>query len=422
MSDSKLSCSQPSDSKRVDSRGPDSSRSAAALGLSPGAAAAASGGRQLPTAASSSDGYLSSGQSPGAVSGGGSGPHGDDTPARLHLFGPGQVGRAFLRQLAQRADRDAFRLVAVSDRSGTAYDVDGFDPLVLLAHKEGGGAALELPRAEAIPTELAIQLVAADVVVDATPSDAEQTEAAVRRGQAALQCGAALALCSKNGLSRSACRWLAAGTRARIGCNAVLGGTGAQLVAELDELRRDCRGLAIVGNVTTTAIVTAIEAGATLAEGIAEAERLGFLEPSARLDLDGSDAATKLLCVFGAVFGESWVRTPSLESVLREHVSELDPATLRERAERCATTRLVARATRPGAGGKLTVRFEELPTGSPLAAPADRVVYGYELASGLRVHTGLGVGYERTAEALWRDVAAQIASGASQAAGREVTQ
>ena len=59
-------------------------------------------------------------------------------------------------------------------------------------------------------------------------------------------------------------------------------------------------------------------------------------------------------------------------------------------------------------GGDLRVRFEELPAGSPLVAPPDRVVYGYELDRGLRVHTGLAVGYERTAEALVQDVATAI--------------
>ena len=79
---------------------------------------------------------------------------------------------------------------------------------------------------------------------------------------------------------------------------------------------------------------------------------------------------------------------------------------MRERASRGATTRLIARGGRSGTD--LRAAFEEVALGSPLAAPADRVVYGYELPSGLRVHTGLGVGYERTAEALWQDVHALL--------------
>lgn len=343
------------------------------------------------TAPAAADGYLSSGQSPG-----------DDDAPRLHLVGPGQVGCAFLRQLATRPAAQRPLLVAASDSTATVFARQGLDAAALAEHKRTGGHFADLAGAEAVSTELAIRLVAADVVVDATPSDAAGRDAAVRRAQAALQSGAAVVLASKNGLAHKAGSWLRPATRARFGVHAVLGGTGAELLHDLDELRRDCRGLALVGNVTTTAIVTAIENGASLAEGIAAAERLGYLEPGGTLDLDGSDAVTKLLCVFGAVFGESFTNPPAFAAVVREDVRDLDVELLRERARRGATTRLVARADRAGAA--LAVRYEELPVGSPLAVPQDRVVYGYELPSGLRVHTGLGVGYERTAAALWVDV------------------
>jgi homoserine dehydrogenase len=85
----------------------------------------------------------------------------------------------------------------------------------------------------------------------------------------------------------------------------------------------------------------------------------------------------------------------------RQDLRTLDPALLRARAARGLTTRLVARADR---GGNLRVAYEEVALGSPLAAPPDRVVYGYELPEGLRVHTGLAIGYERTAAALLDDV------------------
>ena len=370
------------------------------------------------TAAASNDAFLSSGLSPGQPD-----PQGQQSPQRqqspsssgevghvepattLHLIGPGQVGRAFLRQLQARPP-ESLRLVAVSDRSGTVFQREGLAAEGIVSHKHAGGRLCELPGAETIPTELAIRLVSADIVVDATPSHAADTDAAVQRGRAALQCGASLALCSKNGLAEAAADWLVSATRSRVLVNAVLGGTGAQLLAELDELQRDCHGLALVGNVTTTAIITAIEDGASVDEGIAEAQRLGFLEPDATLDLDGSDAATKLLCVWSALFGSTFTKSPGLASVQREDVRDLDPTALRERASRGATTRLIARGGRSGTD--LRAAFEEVALGSPLAAPADRVVYGYELPSGLRVHTGLGVGYERTAEALWQDVHALL--------------
>ncbi|MFT4841384.1 MAG: homoserine dehydrogenase [Planctomycetota bacterium] len=351
------------------------------------------------TAAASNDAFLSTGLSPGQSQQ--AKPSQAPPVTTLHLIGPGQVGRAFLQQLQAR-QLESLRLVAVSDRSGTVFQREGLAVTEIVTHKHRGGRLSELDGAETIPTELAIRLVSADIVVDATPSTAEDTDAAVLRGRAALQCGAVLALCSKNGLAEAAAEWLAPATRKRVFVNAVLGGTGAQLLAELDELRRDCHGLALVGNVTTTAIIAAIEAGASIEQGIEEARRLGFLEPDATLDLDGSDAATKLLCVWSALFGSTFTKSPGLGSVRREDVRELDPEVLRERTSRGATTRLIARGGRSGAD--LRVAFDEVALGSPLAAPADRVVYGYELPSGLRVHTGLGVGYARTAEALWVDV------------------
>ena len=313
----------------------------------------------------------------------------------VHLIGPGQVGRAFLR----RASALPVSVVAISDSTATVFDRAGLDVEAVLAHKAKAPLAW-WPRAETIPTELAIAVVGADIVVDATPTDAAGTPAAVERGRAALRCGAFLCLCAKNALAASP-GWLLGSFRGRVGIDAVLGGTGQKLVSELDELRQHCRSLSLVGNVTTTVIIQAIERGASVQAGIEEARARGLLEADPTRDFDGSDAATKLVAVWGAVFGDGG-RPPAEETVRREDVRDLDAKVVQARARRGATTRLVARGGRNG--DDLRVRFEELPAGSPLAAPPDRVVYGYELAQGLRVHTGLAVGYERTAEALVQDV------------------
>jgi homoserine dehydrogenase len=106
------------------------------------------------------------------------------------------------------------------------------------------------------------------------------------------------------------------------------------------------------------------------------------------------------------VFGETFLRPPTPATVVREAIAGLDPTVVRARAQRGRTTRLVARGSRTG--GDLRVRFEEVPLGSPLAAPPDRVVYGYELPAGLRVHTGLAVGHDRTAQALLGDLRAWL--------------
>lgn len=316
------------------------------------------------------------------------------TVRTLHLVGPGQVGRRLLALLL----RDRFRLIAASDSTATVFDRAGLDPAAVAAHKAAGGSLAALPRGERVAAELAIALIGADVVVDATDSAAAGTEAALRRGRAALQVGARLVLCGKNALAAAAPEWLADRFAGRVGVDAVLGGAGRQLLRELGELRARCDELQLVPNVTTTVIVQAIERGGSVADGIEAARQRGLLESDAGLDLDGSDAAVKLAAVYGAVFG----KPPA--AIARQDVRRLDAAQLQARAARGRTTRLVARADR--ARGNLRVAFEELPCSSPLAAPPDRVVYGYRLGSALRLHTGLAVGYDRTAEAALQDLLA----------------
>ena len=343
------------------------------------------------------DAFHSSGQSPGR------GPRPAAPVKTLHLLGPGLVGRALLPKLAALP----VRVIAISDSTATVFDRDGLPLSALLAHKQAGSALSTWPAAEAIPTELAIRIVGADLVVDATPTRQGDTDAAVRRGQAALQNGAFLALCGKNAVAARP-DWLHGELRGRVGVHGVFGGAGQALVRELPELRAHCRGLALVGNVTTTVLIEAIERGASLAEGIAVAQARGLLEPDPTLDLDGSDAATKLLAVWGAVFGAVGQPLPSWSQIVRADIRSLAVDVVRERFARAATTRLVGRGSRTGLD--LSVGFEELPLGSPLAAPPDRVVYGYDLPAGLRVHTGLAVGHERTADALLADLVQALAA------------
>lgn len=317
--------------------------------------------------------------------------------ATLHLLGPGRVGSSFLRQLQDLP----VRVVAVTDSGGTLHDAGGIDVEALLRHKASGSSVATMRGGRPIDAVEAIGQVRADFVVDATPTDVAGTEAAVRRGDAALGTGAFLALCAKNALAAAGDRWLRAPHLGRVGIHAVLGGAGRQLVRDLDMLRAGCTGLALVGNVTTTVVIQAVESGASVAQGIEQARQRGLLEPDPTLDLDGSDAATKLCAVWNVLFAVPASLRAVPATVPRQDLRTLDAAVVQQRAARGATTRLVGRATRDG---QLRVGYEELPAGSALAAPADRVVYGFELADRLHIATGDALGHDRTAAALLTDV------------------
>lgn len=313
------------------------------------------------------------------------------TSPTLHLIGPGAVGRAFLGLI----DGLPFRLVGVSDSSATVHDARGLDPLGIAAHKARGETIFALRGSEPLPLAVAVSVVAADVVVDASATDPLTLDQILAAYETALTQGSHLILARKDALARAASIWSA--LAGRLGCNAALGGTGGRLLCELTELRQHCASVAIVGNASSTAILEVIETGGSIADGLALARSRGLLESNPDLDLRGRDAAIKLAIVTAAVFG----RSLSPDSLQVDFLA-LDPEILRARASEGRCTRLVARCARKG---DPCLAFEQVPRSSPLAVPSDRAAYTYDLGDGrMRLHVGCGLGPLPTARALLADL------------------
>lgn len=316
----------------------------------------------------------------------------------VHLLGPGSVGTAVLRRIA--ADRR--RLVAVTDSTATVRRAEGLDADAVIAWKEAGRALCDHPLAELAVPHDAIAWVDADIVADCSPTDLDRPLWTAALNQA-LERGACVVSAAKAAWCDAGAAWLSGEHRTRVGCNAVLGGTGRSFAAELPELQRRTRGVVIVGNASTTAILNVIERGGTLQDGIGEAGRLGFLEPDPELDLRGTDAAVKLAIVAGVLTG----RRIDPRSIDCEDIRSLDPVVVRGRTRRNCTTRLAARLH---ADHTLSVRYEEFSCDSLLAAPCGRVVYEYRLdRDERRMHIGSGLGADATAGALWTDLCATAA-------------
>lgn len=312
----------------------------------------------------------------------------------VHLLGAGGVGCELLRRL----DPQRYALVAVSDRSGTLHDPAGLDPDRVADWKETHGSLGKVPGASRTQAHRLLGRIPAELVVDATSTEPDRDEWIAALDLAVVARGRALVLAAKDAAAARAHQWLREELSNRIGVNAVLGGTGHLLQAELPLLRSTTRSLALAGNASTTTILEAIEDGASLDEGIERAARLGLLESDPSLDLRGHDAAVKLAVVTGAILGYR----VTLADIATTDLRTLDAAEIRTRSARGLTTRLVARL---GETGELTVSYEAVPRTSPLAAPSDRVVYLYEAAAGeRRLHVGHGLGAAGTARALLHDI------------------
>ncbi len=316
--------------------------------------------------------------------------------SRLHLLGIGQVGRALLGLLGESDPL----VVAATDTSGTVHDPAGLDLRDVARWKaEGRPLATHRRALSAVVSTLdALRLVGAEVVVDATATRFDRPEWADALDALVVRPGRKLVLAAKDAPARNAYRWLRPGAESSVGINATLGGAGAALGEDIAELRDSCVDVALAGNGSTTVILQVMEAGGSFEEGAAEAGRRGLLEADAELDFRGADAAVKLAVVAQALWGRS---VPPAD-IPSEDIRHLDASVVRARALSGRTTRLVGRGR---ADGTLSVGYEELAVGDPLAVPPDRAVYAYRSHAGaLRVHLGAGMGPQETARALLADI------------------
>ena len=126
----------------------------------------------------------------------------------------------------------------------------------------------------------------------------------------------------------------------------------------------DVLGFRGVINSTTTVILEAMQAGASFDEAIAEAQRLGVAETDPSADIDGIDAAVKVVEVANVLMGSEL----KLADVAREGIREITPARLREAHENGEAWRLVSRARRQPDGSIVaSVAPDRLKLDDPLA-------------------------------------------------------
>ena len=116
-------------------------------------------------------------------------------------------------------------------------------------------------------------------------------------------------------------------------------------------------------NGTTNFILDRLAQGEDLENAIRAAQRAGFAEANPTLDLDGTDAAQKLILLARAAFGVSL----SQAKISRHGIEELSAESLWEAHERGCTIRLVASCRSNATGLDARVEPVELPFDHPLA-------------------------------------------------------
>lgn len=125
----------------------------------------------------------------------------------------------------------------------------------------------------------------------------------------------------------------------------------------------ELRGFSGVLNSTTNVVLTEVEKGLSFDEAIRRAQSLGIAETDLSNDLDGWDAAVKVVALTIVLMGIP----VKLEEVQRTGIRELSEEKIRSVRAAGMRYKLVCRAERRGAGVDCLVRPELLLASDPLA-------------------------------------------------------
>ena len=116
-------------------------------------------------------------------------------------------------------------------------------------------------------------------------------------------------------------------------------------------------------NGTTNFVLDRIVEGVSFKEAIAEAQQSGYAEANASFDLDGTDAAQKLVLLARKAFGKQITFT----EIQRSGICEADVELVRDAHRRGCAVRLVAKCSASPDELTASVKLTELQPGHPLA-------------------------------------------------------
>ncbi len=335
---------------------------------------------------------------------------------RLILSGLGNVGRSFLHILQSQETllRErygvAFRVVGAADSGGAVISDAGLDIAAMIDAKQRRASVATLPgvgRAGMSGLEL-VKSVEADVLLEATPVNLQTGQPGLDTIRAVLERGVHAVLANKAPLvlayqELAQLSDLTDSTKPCLRFSACVGG----FMPTINMGWRDLRGsrierLEAVFNGTTQIILGAMESGASYAEGLADAQQRGLAETDPTLDVEGWDAANKLV-----IFANAVLRQPTtLQDVSVEGITKLTADDLHAAMQRGERMILLCLAEPDGEQYRLSVRPTALPLDHPLARMSRDemgLVFHTDIAGRLSA-TSLERGPEPTAAAMLRDV------------------
>jgi homoserine dehydrogenase len=336
---------------------------------------------------------------------------------RMALIGFGNVGQGFTQIIADKGDDIArqfgveIKIVAVSDiQKGSLYDSGGLDPQALLQAVSNGRSleTIKAPNHGWNPLKT-INETNADVVAEMTYTNLQTAEPASGHVAAALRAGKHVVTTNKGpiALKYDELSKLAQQNNVQFGVEGTVMSGTPSLHLGLDFLKAaGIHKIQGILNGTTNYILTRMGEGSTYQEALEQAQRLGYAEADPTGDVEGFDAAGKVL-----IMANILMDTPlHMSDVDRKGISHLTAQDVEEAKENGEKWKLIGTLSQESDQVKASVKPVRLPLSHPLASvdgATNAITYSTGLLGDVTL-IGPGAGRLETGYALIVDLIAML--------------
>jgi len=325
---------------------------------------------------------------------------------RIILCGFGVVGQSFAKLLESRSE-DLYaryglkpRIVGVFDRKGSAMDPSGLDASRLIDVKKKYGSVNRYSDTEnnASGTEI-INNLEAEVIIETTESNYKDAEPGMTHIIDAMKRGMHVISVNKGPLALAfpSLMEIAEYNHVLFRFSGTVGG-GTPI---LDFAKNSLRGERIVSfdgilNGTTNYILTNMANGMSFNDALDDAKQKGYVEANESLDLDGLDAAAKLVILANWIMGMKVV----MSDIKITGIRKIDSADIKRAVEKNSAIKLIASCDK-----ELTVAPKEISTVDPLCVSGTLNAISFTSEhSGTQTIIGRGAGGIETASSILRDL------------------
>jgi len=325
---------------------------------------------------------------------------------RIILCGFGVVGQNFAKLLLSRSE-DLYalhglkpRVIGIFDSKGSAASSAGLDLNRLLEVKKKFGNIRKYHNKEKNANGLEmIRGMDADVLIETTPSNYKDAEPGMSHIVNAMKNGLHVITVNKGPLALAfpSLIELAAYNQVLLKFSGTVGG-GTPI---LDYAKNSLRGERIVSfqgilNGTTNYILTNMANGMTFKTALADAKKRGYVEADESLDIDGFDAAAKLVIL------ANWIMDMkvTIKDIKRIGIRDVSTSDIKKAATNNSAVKLIASCNK-----ELLVSPQQISLEDPLCVNGtlNAITFNSE-HSGQQTIIGRGAGGMETASSILRDL------------------